>query len=574
VIESSGQVSDAARTSILEKRVRQRSLVLIRLIEISHRIKKISLNEEKEENNRDPRAWLRIIMYLAEHTRQLKQVYFGYLSAECVIEGLKVFPYLTIVQWSQFPGDVWTKDLAELTKIPIFSNIESFDLMEASPSLQPKVTAAVVKACPNLTYLDVVGIWIATGFVDIPQFCQSLIDVSLLFEGGFPERMLNQIISNIAEYDSNIESLKIENFGHDENSHHLDLRNHAVRAALKSITHRVNYLQLDVDIDSTPGDISFAFESSTGIDLECLIIRTNNEDADMVAQILKGCRNANKIELQGQADISQVMMKISDLCNQLTDLSLTDYEGIIDGPAMRSLLQCSPMLERLYLDSYPLELKAYESLALYGGSLIQLWLYLPRSTSSTYPPSFSRDSLVFDSNFKQNRKRAMTSFITIQPLFLSVKSLAGLLSCFGKIESLSVSLPHSYTPLSIDDDELRDIPIFHAEELEFGSTEPIGEFDGLTDHSYRYDHMFLAFMGSCRSVKKLVLQTYLVQASSVVMFANMCHRRQQRLVSVSCRQGYQLQELKNLLPYIKLYPEKVFVSCGDKECLLRMTTLV
>jgi hypothetical protein len=76
--------------------------------------------------------------------------------------------------------------------------------------------------------------------------------------------------------------------------------------------------------------------------------------------------------LNGNADISRVMIKVSESCYQLVDLNLA-YDGQINGVAMRNLLQSCPLVKSLTTKAF-IDVQAYEHLAVYGGNLTKLTL--------------------------------------------------------------------------------------------------------------------------------------------------------------------------------------------------------
>jgi hypothetical protein len=274
----------------------------------------------------------------------------------------------------------------------------------------------------------------------------------------------------------------------------------------------------------------------------------------MIAKILKACRNAHDLSLSGNADISQVILKISDHCRQIENLNLFYKGSIVNGPAMRSLLQCCPKLEIFFLYSN-LDLLAYESLALYGGSLTSLSLMIPdeeaSTNRSTYCHSFPSNSLIFDPSFKPNRKKMMRSFTTNDSLYLHAKSVAAFLSCFGTIKSLEIDVSHSLSPLTVYEEDLYNIRIFHVEKLTLDIyNRVVDETDGRVFD--QYDHYFLALMSACRSIKELTLRTDVLHPSSLISLAYMCHHRQQPFSLLAYPQLMRLTPLKHLLPYIRL----------------------
>jgi hypothetical protein len=106
-----------------------------------------------------------------------------------------------------------------------------------------------------------------------------------------------------------------------------------------------------------------------------LTFSTYDEDSDRIAIILQGCRNADRLDLHGFADISLVLTSISDSCRQLVGLTLA-----YDGQVTRQLLQSCPLLKTLSLSVvHLLDTQVYEQLVLLGGKLTEL--VLGRETS-------------------------------------------------------------------------------------------------------------------------------------------------------------------------------------------------
>jgi hypothetical protein len=387
--------------------------------------------------------------------------------------------------------------------------------------------------------------------------------------------MINQILPLIAEYAISLTSLSIGQLYYERNSHKLDFRAATIAAAMTAIIRRVHKLELDHRFRVEIGGLVPMFESTYYIDLQLLTIRTYDEDPDMIAKILKGCRNVYELNLSGRANISQVMIKISKTCCLLETLFL-HHRRQVDGTAMKSLLRCCPKLFDMGLDA-SLNVEAYESLALYGSNLLNLTLDDARAelaSVSSYPPSsFPSNSLVFDPSFKQRRNQPINSLITGNQLNLSIKSLVAFLSCFGTIKRLETTLPYSFSPTSINDAELYDVPIFHVHELHLQyPPQSVNQSVKMFSISNRtYDHIFSAFMDSCRSIKELYLDRHRsasdsvatlsdpnpcdqLQASSLITIASIYHRRRQPLSFISYPRKLNLNELKALLPYIRLEP--------------------
>jgi hypothetical protein len=153
----------------------------------------------------------------------------------------------------------------------------------------------------------------------------------------------------------------------------------------------------------------------------------------------------------------------------------------------------------------------------------------------------------------------MKSLISHKQIILSIKSLAGFKSCFGKIGHFEFSLPYSMAPASIDDADLHDIPIFHVNKVQLSFHDAAGKITEVESIFHVCDHMFLAFMESCHSIKRLVVnvgnfgfgskhphRNVLLRSSTLPMFAYMNHRRHEPLSSIIYPYGLNLDELKTL----------------------------
>jgi hypothetical protein len=531
-------------------------IILLDLVSISHRLKKICLREGNEELNAD--SWIRFPCYLSQHTQDVQEIECLYLSSRCLVVAMTLFPNLTSVVWIQHRDDVWEEDLSDPNSIPTCPNIKSFNLSSAPSNLPPQVIAAIISACTSLTSLECPVDWLADGLDASDLSCPQLSHLSLNFFGDSPSGIYESILPWIADdnHAPTLRYLKLRHFACDQS---LDLRIHALNTAMRKIIRQAKQLDLGIGIDAGRGDISSLFDpssaSASAIDLEQLNLETSDDDVDMIAKILKACRNAHELQLTGSADISQVMIKIADNCHQLVTLEL-QYEGMVDGSAMKSLLQLCPKLESLTIYA-AYDVLAYESLALYGGNLTHLKLVISSQSSvSTTPPAFPSISPIFNAtcSFKQHRKQPINAIIRMssEPIYeyLGIESLAAFLSCFGIIKQLDISLVSL-----LGNADLHDIPTFHAHELHVHFPKIEGTVSEKVDMSRRYDDKFLSFMNSCRSIKKLSItwetetETSLthnmpIHAASVITFASNCQHRNQPLSSISYPCGLNLDALK------------------------------
>jgi hypothetical protein len=530
------------------------AIAFLHLIETSHRLRKIHLYEEED----DPELATRLpfLKYLADHASNLPEIKLKLFTAACVIKTMRLFPNLTSITWECLE-DFWIPDLPEhLANIPSCPTIKSFTLSSDFSGFPSQLTTAMIKACPNITSLDCVFPWAAKGLNDVLTSCPCITEltVSAPYDYEPADRVLEPLMLNIAAYGTSLKSLKMVSTDID-----LDIRQDATKMDMKTIIRRVKDLELVVDYDCEHGAISSLFEQATDIDLQSLTLRTDEKDAEIIAKVLKGCHNAKRLHFMGSTDISPVMTSVSGTCHLLMDLTLL-YPGRILGSKMQSLLQSCPKLESLKLRA-SIDLLAYESLALYGGNLTSLELLESQASPdsalfdfSSYPRLFPPDSAIIDSSFRQHRKQWMRSLKLGEPIFFSIKHLACFLSRFGKIDKLNVNIPFSIVSMPtrvVDDDELHDMPIFHADEVIIKSDEEEYEPDS---EDFLYDHVLYALVKSCQSLKSLTATMNFLKASTLVAIAYMCHHRRQRLVSIKYSAELNLDELKQSLAYIRLHP--------------------
>jgi hypothetical protein len=464
---------------------------------------------------------------------------------------MKRFPNLTSITWNQGINDILPENLSDLIVIPTCPAVKCLN-MSTNVAIIPELTSAIIKACPNLTSLECQFPWILEGLSDILTSCPNLAEMRVECPAEYQptEIMIEELVLKVAKYGSSLKLFKI--FYYCSTDKKLNLRADKIQPALKSIVSRLHHFDINVDVIGELADISGLFE--TDIDLRYLDIRTYNGDGAMIAKILNGCHDVRELHLFGYENISQVIGKVASSCPQLETVSLL-YNGRITGPMMRSLLQSCTKLAKLTLRA-SIDLLAYESLALDGSNLATLELL--DELANPFPDhvdllplsqSFPSSSLILDPNFKQNRRHKMEVLALNIPIFINIKHLASFLSCFGKIGKLHLNIPYPTTQ-SMDTDELRGIPIFLAEDVTFRYTKPEGLIIGRRD--FAYDHMFLALMNSCRSLKSLHAAKVPVKASMLITLAYMCHQRKQPLASMTCSCVQDMQDLKHSLPYIYL----------------------
>jgi hypothetical protein len=290
--------------------------------------------------------------------------------------------------------------------------------------------------------------------------------------------------------------------------------------------------------------------SSPDVDLRFLNICTEVDTSDMIVKMLHGCRNIEKLVISGYADgISTMMMKISANSHRIVDL-LLGYGGLVDGKAMKALLQSCHQLTSLGVTSY-LDLQAYENLALYGGNLTKLelgnrFLEYPRTSLS-----FSANSPLYDPNFKQQRKHMMST-LECDQCDLHVMSFAKFLSCFELIDELAFRLDSSQLPVDVNIDTNDVVPPYHACRVSISCW---------WGSSGALDSVFSAIMSSCQHLRELKIgddifssqrDRSLIEASTLIRVVCECSERNHALVSLSCANVAELSPLRELLPKLKL----------------------
>jgi hypothetical protein len=514
-------------------------LSTLRLVECSPHINTLSLFVGDQKYTLYKRI---IVDYLSQHCQHVTKIVISIASAEAVRLLLASFPNLSKIDWYRMSDDHFVPIVTQ-RKIASYPNIKDFDCFDQS-GLNSEEIISLMKACPNLIHLTCIGRWLCHAMREVMTL-RGLKSIVLHHERckNLPGEEVTPILFMIADHCLQLKELIII-LGTD-----IDLRTLLIRNAMKCIIMRLSKLLIDItslrtDHENPETSICSLF-SSPGVDLRSLEFNTYDENADQIAAILKGCQNANKLKLEGQTSISEVMLKITDSCHQLVDLEIY-YHGSVNGEAMLALLKSCHQIRSLMCRT-PLEVKAYEALALHGGGLTSLKISSCRAPSDIYNVGgFPVDSHLYDSGFKQERTRCMACLFC-HSMPLDVKSLTKFLSCFGVITHLNIDLPSFQQSANFLYSE---VSVYHA--LNVNIRTPPGVTESL-------DSVFLAMMSGCRSLKTLSILSYFpkqcfVDPSTFTTFASMIKARENHLELLTYPKKLDLSQLKQLLPKLKLHP--------------------
>jgi hypothetical protein len=518
------------------------ALATLRLIECNPHVKKLIIAEIDNEDEECYAINNRMINYLGQHCREVKDVEIYNASIEAIRLAMASFPNLTNMDSNIRRKNGAVPAVGEVTCYP---SIESFHF-SSQDETDYETMSALVKACPNLTYLDCGGGWMFYGLKEALMSCSKLKYLSLCGNlsdnhHGTNRLTVSTMLLAIVEHGLQLQDLSLYMGKLD-----FDLRKAPIRYSLKRIIQRVRELAISVRCFVTnahdPETSIGSLFSSPGVDLRSLHINTYDESADQIAMLLQGCRNVSKLFLQGKANISEVLMKISAKCHQLVELSLY-YDVSISGKAMLTMLQSCRQLRSLAL-SKACEIQAYEALAMHGGNLTNLSLY-QRVIPGTIA-EFEISSPIYDTDFKQQPQRTHPMALLCAP-GLNVKSLAKFLSSFGVIQKLSLQLHPSQMPSDFEVDMYEDTPIYHAREVIISA--------GTVD---RIDAVFLAMMTACRSLRQLNIHNSLnssnIETSSFITCAIICKMKKNPLEWLSYPWITEIPEatMKQLLPTVKI----------------------
>jgi hypothetical protein len=515
-------------------------LSVLRLVECNPHIKRLVL-----ENN-EIAIESRMIAYLSKHCKEVNEIHVETTSAEAIRLVMASFPNLSTIWWNVsydiVPND---KDIA------LHPNIEVFKLDIENNVFGIGEISALIQACPNLKTLECAGYWCFEGLTyQVMDSCRKLQKISLHYQDADYYDSA-EIFSTIANYGSQVKELSME-FGNLE----IDISDDSIREDLITLIPRLHYLNFDSILtrETDPDQSISSIFCSPVIKLRFLDINTANDDADQIAMMLQGCADANTLFLRGKANISEVMMKISDSCHNLVDVDLNYPKGTINGEAMRRLLQSNRKIKEFVLLRASIEVKAYEALALYGESITYLRIDCDHLLSDSQ--SFAVDSPLYGSDYKSPQRSRLISYLECAGCCLDVKSLAKFYSCFGVIAQLTLVLNSCLLPEGFGVHQHDEIPIYHARQVTISSR----------SRCNRSDAAFLAMMSACRSMKRLTIEPeilmgwydnpvdrFWLNGSSLITLAYNCSHRYEPLSALTCPRDHNLKSVLNqLLPNLKL----------------------
>jgi hypothetical protein len=403
------------------------------------------------------------------------------------------FPKLSKIKW-EWSIIVDFVNMPALGVITSYPTIISFEFYDWELGHDAEVATSLITACPNLTYLKCDGPTLCQVVKEVITSCSKVTTLLLTLDinRDLPQGEVMLLLQAIAAHGLQLKDLTIQ-----LSDLVIDINNASIRAAMINIIKRLQNFDIDVgfvtgNADGEPDTSTSicSLFSSPGVDLQTLSISTSNENADQIAMMLRGCRHVDALSLKGEANISEVMMKISGICQLLLCLHLNYNTGQVNRQVMLALLKSCHRLKSL---SLCLELQAYEALALQGGNLINLNLQTSQPASTAAIGAFHPSSPIYDIGFKQQMKYPMASLSFRAPA-LELKSFAKFMSCFGMIGKLSIELYPFQLPADFRIDMYDDIPIYHARSVSVVSA--IGKKNEV-------DNVFLAMMNSCRSLRHL-----------------------------------------------------------------------
>jgi hypothetical protein len=519
---------------------RQFAHTVIRLVEGNPHLKKLHI--EAIETNYDFHS--NIFRYLRQRCQEIKEIALRSNSAETVQLAMDSFPNLTTLRHYTHVRSFMPSSLDEVASYPSIEN-----LILKFPG-EYVAFIPLVKQCPNLRRLDFDGSLIDPHLHGIMVSCSKLISLNLNFSSQYVQvDNVSTLISTIAEFGLQLQELSI-NFLNINIQTGSKTRDDMIRILRHLRKLKLSSCHFITGNGREPVSSLCSMFSSSGVDLRALNISTFKEKPDMIAMMLHGCRNVDKLNLRGVVKISPVMMMISASCHQLVDLTL-EYRGNVNGVATKALLQSCSLLRSLSLHAY-IDVRVYESLALFGGNVSEIKLRgfftnLTKSGSS----SFDTSSPLYDGSFKQVRKYPMNC-LDCEKSDIDVKSLVKFLSCFGVIEELFLFLASSQLPADLDNKLNNDWPAFHARRV-------CVRFPTATDRPI--DAAFITLMNSCHSLRELSVGSFLrfargfvVDASTLIRFACEYSQRNAPLLLLSYPRDVDLSPLKELLPKLKLIP--------------------
>jgi hypothetical protein len=256
-------------------------------------------------------------------------------SVEAVRLVMASFPSLTKIDW-RCSGENDFVPISTAGVISSYPNIKSFELYDnGDHGLDVELISVLMKACPSLTELKFNGS--CQVVKEVITSCRSLTSLSVDNFSEEGDEAVVPLLSAMASHGSQLKELSL----------HIavtmiDIRDVSTRYALSTVIKRLRSLDIGMQrflSDANDPDTALcSLFCSPGVDLRSLTISTDNEDANLIARMLLGCRSADTLRLRGEANIVKVMMKIADNCRHLVKLSLT-YRGSVSDKAMKALLQ-------------------------------------------------------------------------------------------------------------------------------------------------------------------------------------------------------------------------------------------
>jgi hypothetical protein len=440
-------------------------------------------------------AYRYFIQYVLENCQQVMHLTLSSLMVDDMLMAVSCCPKLTdvkihdiAIQENSFK--TWPKPTIHCEHIVSLSVNEA---LESSREVIHPDILGLISACTNLESLYCEGNWILRAAQAIFPCCIMLEELSILLNDAsqnYPS-LFADLVYHIATH---CHHLKKFDFIFCDNPR-LDMRTESIHSSLRTIISRLNsfiYANRGSS-ESDKGFISSIFDNLRS-NLTELDIATEYDDADMIGVMLRQCDEVQSLEVNGRTDICPVVIKVSESCHLILDLRI-NYEGILDGLAMKTLLVSCPLLKEIDLSTF-YHVDAYESLALYGNNLTEIRLDYPLryykdhiGAELTIVRSFDHNSSkLFMQSPTKRRKRMET--MTIQIFDLDVASLSFFLSFFGKIRKLSVVMVPKMVGESIDIHS--SIPQYSAEDV-ITQTPQYG----------RCDRVFFTLMGACRGMRSL-----------------------------------------------------------------------
>jgi hypothetical protein len=454
------------RVGFIEDGKVRMALCTLHLIECNPHVKKLVFKDDAYREGVSYRILCVLVLYLCQHCPEVSGVTMNCSSLQTLRLVMDSFPKLTTITFS-YRRDVVLPLIDPITSYP---NILEISLQSDDKNVE---FLPLIKACPNLRTLNCYGPWILYVQHELFMGCRYLTRLSLCEYGNgyyYRDTRISPLLSALAEH-----ALQLEEFTVRFKYLAISVQKGSLeREDMTRIIKRLRSLDMKICItndDNDPESSLCTLFSTPGVDLRYLSIRTGYESLDVIALMLQGCRNIEKLELVGKMSISLVMMKISASCHQLVDLTLS-YSTEVNGEAIKALLQSCHQLKSLYITCELIDVQAYESLAMYGGNLTRLILQFIHDDTLLEPATLSigASSPLYDPSFKQQRKCDMAC-LSCDLCDLDVMSLAKFLSCFERIGDLSIRLTSSQIQVSFGNESGDDLEYdnYHARKVSIRS---------------------------------------------------------------------------------------------------------